>query len=195
MTPQGTHRYAFGSFRIDPSERVLRNNGVIVPLTPKVFQTLLVLVESAGRVVQKEEFLDRIWPGVFVEESNLNVNVSILRRALGDDSRTRRYIETVPKRGYRFVASVQEFQLTHVELGKGLANSHLQEGGDIQFVRGELQMTGSIEEEKTSRLVLAFQSSQPPSCPPFLSRLKRPAIEMLLSVLVLLALGVFVLHC
>src|SRR5262249_10143547 len=109
MTPQGSHLYAFGPFWFDPSERVLHNNGDIVPLTPKVFQTLLVLVESAGRVVQKEEFLDRIWPSVFVEESNLNVNVCILRRALGDDSRTHRYIETVPKRGYRFVASVQEF--------------------------------------------------------------------------------------
>src|SRR5262245_11964791 len=190
MTTQGAHWYAFGSFRIDPSERVLRNNGEIVPLTPKVFQTLLVLVESAGRVVQKQEFLDRIWPGVFVEESNLNVNVSILRKALGDDSRTHRYIETVPKRGYRFVASVQKLQLPCVELLNELANSYAQEGNDHPFARPQQpRLTASIEEERIGRLAVAFQS-----LPSLRYRLKVPAIEMLLSVLALLALGVFVLY-
>ena len=120
MTPQGTCRYAFGPFRIDSSERVLRNNGDIIPLTPKVFQTLLVLVESAGRVVQKEEFLDRIWPDVFVEEANLNVNVSILRRVLGGE-RKHQYIETISKRGYRFVAPVLELEKPRTGVRIGLS--------------------------------------------------------------------------
>ena len=110
MARQSTHWYMFGPFRIDPTERVLRSNGDIVPLTPKVFEMLLALVESSGRVVQKKELLDRIWPGVFVEEANLNVNMSILRRVLGDDSRKRQYIETISKRGYRFIAPVRELE-------------------------------------------------------------------------------------
>jgi len=81
MAEQSTRWYMFGSFRIDPTERVLRRNGNLVPLAPKVFEMLLALVESHGRVVQKEELLDRLWPDVFVEEANLNVNMSILRRA------------------------------------------------------------------------------------------------------------------
>jgi len=110
MARQSTRWYMFGPFRIDPTERVLRSNGDIVPLTPKVFEMLLALVESSGRVVQKKELLDRIWPGVFVEEANLNVNMSILRRVLGDDSRERQYIETISKRGYRFIAPVRELE-------------------------------------------------------------------------------------
>jgi len=81
MAEQSTRWYMFGPFRIDPTERVLRRNGNLVPLAPKVFEMLLALVESHGRVVQKEELLDRLWPDVFVEEANLNVNMSILRRA------------------------------------------------------------------------------------------------------------------
>ena len=111
MARQSTRWYMFGPFRIDPTERVLRSNGDIVPLTPKVFEMLLALVESSGRVVQKKELLDRIWPGVFVEEANLNVNMSILRRVLGDDSRKRQYIETISKRGYRFIAPVRELEV------------------------------------------------------------------------------------
>lgn len=107
MGGQATNWYAFGPFSIDPSERVLRNNGDIVPLALKVFEMLLALVESSGRVVQKQELLDRIWPGVFIEEGILNVNMCILRRVLGDNSRKHQYIETIPKRGYRFIAPVR----------------------------------------------------------------------------------------
>jgi DNA-binding winged helix-turn-helix (wHTH) protein len=118
MARQTTYWYAFGPFRIDPSERVLRNNGDIVPLAPKPFEMLLALVESSGRVVQKEELLNRIWPATFVEEANLNVHMSILRRVLGDNSRKHQYIETIPKRGYCFVAPVRELE----EFGTGAGN-------------------------------------------------------------------------
>jgi DNA-binding winged helix-turn-helix (wHTH) protein len=117
-TEQSTRWYLFGPFRIDPTERVLRRNGDLVPLTPKVFEMLLALVESRGRVVRK---LDRLWPDVFVEEANLNVNMSILRRALGGE-RKHQYIETISKRGYRFVASVRELEKPRAGVGTGLSS-------------------------------------------------------------------------
>ena len=120
MAEESTRWYMFGPFRIDPTERVLRRNGDIVSLTPKVFEMLLALVESRGRVVQKEELLDRLWPDVFVEEANLNVNMSILRRVLGGE-RKHQYIETISKRGYRFVASVRELEKPRAGVGTGLS--------------------------------------------------------------------------
>ena len=107
MGKQSTRWYV--PFRINPTERVLRRNGDIVPLTPKESEMLLALVKSGGRV-QREELLDRIWPDVFVEEANLNVHMSILRRVLGDDPRKHQYIETISKRGYRFIAPVRELE-------------------------------------------------------------------------------------
>src|SRR5712692_10325495 len=100
--------YEFGDFRVDPAERLLLRNGDTVPLTPKVFDTLVALVEKSGHVVAKDELMNQVWPDSFVEESNLTQNIFILRKVLGEDSDGRPFIETVPKRGYRFVASVRE---------------------------------------------------------------------------------------
>jgi TolB-like protein/DNA-binding winged helix-turn-helix (wHTH) protein/Flp pilus assembly protein TadD len=97
--------YEFGEFRFDPGNNLLSRNGIAVPLTPKVFQTLALLLENAGRLVEKDEFLRRLWPGTFVEEAAVAENISRLRRALGDGD-VERFIVTVPKRGYRFVAGV-----------------------------------------------------------------------------------------
>lgn len=94
--------FEFGPYRLDRQSRVLLRHGVIVPLTPKVFDTLAALVERPGEVVSKDDLLRAIWPDTFVEESNLTQNVSVLRKALGGAA----YIETIPKRGYRFVSSV-----------------------------------------------------------------------------------------
>ena len=79
----------------------------MIPLRLKVFDTLRVLVENAGRLVTKQEFLDTVWPGTTVEENNLNHNVSVLRKALGDRATGEHYIETVPRVGYRFAAPVE----------------------------------------------------------------------------------------
>ena len=100
--------YEFGDFRIDVSERLLFNEQGIVPLTPKAFDTLLVLVENSGHVLSKEELMARVWPDSFVEENNLAQNISMLRKALGEEAGGRKVIETLPKRGYRFVALVRE---------------------------------------------------------------------------------------
>src|ERR1700687_5602590 len=102
--------YEFGPFRLDQSERVLRRGGKDVPLTPKVFDTLIVLVESAGRLVTKESLLVEVWPDTFVEEANLSVNIATLRKALGEIAGEHQYIQTISKRGYRFVANVVEVE-------------------------------------------------------------------------------------
>jgi adenylate cyclase len=100
--------YQFGAFELDRKERRLLRNGVQVPLRPKVFETLRVLVESAGRLVTKEELLKEVWPDAIVEENNLNVSVSVLRKALGVGPHGKSYIETVPRIGYRFRAQVAQ---------------------------------------------------------------------------------------
>ena len=100
--------YSFGAFRIDVTERVLFGERGTVPLTPKVFDTLLLLVENNSHVLGKQELIERIWPDSFVEDNNLAQNISILRKALGQSPGGQDYIQTVPKRGYRFVAEVRE---------------------------------------------------------------------------------------
>ena len=108
MSGQSKHFYEFCDFRVDTRERRLLHNGELVPLPPKVYDTLLVLVENHGRTVEKEELMKALWPNIFVEEANLTVNISALRKALCEGVSERRYIETVTKRGYRFVPPVTE---------------------------------------------------------------------------------------
>lgn len=100
--------YEFATFQLDPIERRLLCNGQPVPLAHKVFETLLLLVQNSGHVMGKEELMERIWPDSFVEETNLAQNISILRKALGESSNGIKFIETVPKLGYRFIARVNE---------------------------------------------------------------------------------------
>jgi DNA-binding winged helix-turn-helix (wHTH) protein/TolB-like protein len=100
--------YEFGRFRFDPAEQLLQRDGKSVPLTPKAFEILQILLQSSGRLLTKEELMRLVWPDSFVEEANLTVNISALRKALGDTLNGQEYIETVPKRGYRFIAAVRE---------------------------------------------------------------------------------------
>lgn len=101
--------YEFGMFRLDPAQRLLLRKGKPVSLTPKAFDLLVAMVEQNGDLLLKDKLMNTIWPGVSVEEGNLAVTVSQLRKVLGDDRRDHRYIETVSKKGYRFVAPVQDF--------------------------------------------------------------------------------------
>jgi DNA-binding winged helix-turn-helix (wHTH) protein/tetratricopeptide (TPR) repeat protein len=103
--------YRFGPFQLDIRERRLSRGTEVIPLRLKVFDTLRVLVENAGRLVTKQELLDAIWPETAVEENNLNHNVSVLRKALGEKATGQQYIETVPRVGYRFVATVETAEL------------------------------------------------------------------------------------
>lgn len=102
------HSYEFGPFQLDPKERLLLQDGRPISLTPKAFDLLVVLVESSGHLVERTELLKAVWQGSVVEEQNLSVTISFLRKALSDDRDQHRYIETVSKRGYRFVAEVRE---------------------------------------------------------------------------------------
>ncbi len=100
--------YKFGLFLLDTTEQVLLREGRPIPLKPKLFDLLLLLVENSGHVLHKNELMDRIWPNTSVEENNLTVSIFALRKALGDCHNNHSYIETVPRRGYRFVADVIE---------------------------------------------------------------------------------------
>ena len=103
--------YEFGDFQVNQKERVLLKNGTQVPLTPKVFELLLLLIQNSGSLVEKTTLLNELWPDTFVEEANLSVNVAALRKALGEDAVKHRYIETVPKLGYRFAAGVVKWNI------------------------------------------------------------------------------------
>src|ERR1041384_1363144 len=101
-------RYEFGPFCLDKAEQVLTCDGVPVSLMPKTFEVLLALVENNGHVVSKDELMRAVWPDTHVEEANLTQNIFVLRKALGEGRAGRRYIETIPRRGYRFIADVRE---------------------------------------------------------------------------------------
>jgi DNA-binding winged helix-turn-helix (wHTH) protein/tetratricopeptide (TPR) repeat protein len=115
MNGQTKHLYVFGPFRFDPEERLLLRDGRPVPLAPKAVETLLLLVQNAGHLVDKDDLVKRVWPDAFVEEGNLNKNIFVLRKALGQWDGGLEYIETVPKRGYRFIGAVN--QVMEVEPG------------------------------------------------------------------------------
>ncbi len=126
MTSSEAGLYEFGPFRVDASERQLSCDGEPIALTDKVFELLLALLRQRGRIASKSELLERIWPDTAVQENNLTVNVSILRKALGDsvageEAGRPRYIQTVARRGYRFVAEVREVARPQVGPGEGFS--------------------------------------------------------------------------
>jgi TolB-like protein/DNA-binding winged helix-turn-helix (wHTH) protein/Tfp pilus assembly protein PilF len=108
MSQAISHIYHFGEFTVDGDQKVLYRNGAPLPLAPKVFDTLLILVENGGRIVEKEALMNRLWPNIFVDEGNLTFNIQQLRKALGDNARHPIFIETVARRGYRFIADLEQ---------------------------------------------------------------------------------------
>src|SRR5262249_35600265 len=98
--------YEFGEFQLEPDERRLMHDGKPVPLTPKAFDTLVMLVERAGHLVEKEELISALWPDSFVEEANVAQHVWTIRKTLGEADHGGPFIETVPKKGFRFTAPV-----------------------------------------------------------------------------------------
>ena len=117
MSQQSHTLFEFGEFRLNAEEQVLTRLGELVPLSPKVFQTLQLLVERHGHVVSKAEMMDTVWKDLFVEESNLTQNIYLLRRVLGADDNAGSFIETVPRRGYRFIAPVRTVEGEQVAVG------------------------------------------------------------------------------
>jgi len=120
--------YEFGPFRLEPAERKLSRNNEPLVLAPKAFDTLLVLVRNSGHLLEKDELIRVLWPDSFVEEGNLTNNISLLRKALGDDAP---YIETVPKLGYRFIGGVRQ-------LPKTVSASQERRSAELELVSEEI---------------------------------------------------------
>ncbi|HEY0546546.1 MAG TPA: winged helix-turn-helix domain-containing protein [Pyrinomonadaceae bacterium] len=110
MTSRGIYAYEFGPFHLNVAERLLLRNNQLVSLPPKTLSILLLLVRKKGHLVEKDELMGEVWPDSIVEDNNLTVSMSVLRKALGESQGRHEYIETIPRRGYRFVASVKEIQ-------------------------------------------------------------------------------------
>src|ERR1700722_3006519 len=105
--PSSPAVYSFGPFFLDSAERIFSKDGVPLQLSPRAFDTLLLLVDRAPHLISKSALMNAVWAESFVEEANLAVVISVLRKALGDDGQERKYIQTVPKLGYRFIAEVR----------------------------------------------------------------------------------------
>jgi DNA-binding winged helix-turn-helix (wHTH) protein/Tol biopolymer transport system component len=130
---QAHYFYQFGPFQIDVANRLLLRDGAPVALPPKVFEALYVLVENSGRVLEKGELMSRLWPDCFVEEGNLTQTIFQLRKALGESGANQQYIETIPRRGYRFIA---EIKMVNGELGRSFTHHHI---GTMDDLQDELQ--------------------------------------------------------
>jgi DNA-binding winged helix-turn-helix (wHTH) protein/TolB-like protein/Flp pilus assembly protein TadD len=165
MRDNARHYYEFGSFRLDVKERELSKDGKVLALSPKAFDTLLILVERRGSLVEKDELMSLLWPDSFVEESSISQNVSVLRKTLGERSGDRQFIETIPKRGYRFVAAVTE-------------------------VRGEPPMPSTVQ-EATRADEVSSQQTKTVVCEKRAPGSRHKMLFMPLSVLLVLLLAVF----
>jgi DNA-binding winged helix-turn-helix (wHTH) protein/TolB-like protein/Tfp pilus assembly protein PilF len=149
IEPRTFPSYAFGPFVLDGAERLLWRGDEVVALTPKVFETLFVLVENHGRVVTKNVLMETLWPDVFVEESSLTQNISLLRKALGNGQADQVYVETIPKRGYRFVAPVTEVKSecpTNFSLSSDLGKTS---SSDLDETSVDVDETLSSDPDKT----------------------------------------------
>ncbi len=116
MNRNSQHLFEFGPFTLDTEERLLLRNGQRIALTPKVFETLVALIEHRGRLIEKDKLMKLVWPESFVEEANLTNNISTLRKALGEGEDGANYIETIPRIGYRFTGQVRELPRLVTEL-------------------------------------------------------------------------------
>src|SRR5262245_57980153 len=140
MRYQTNHLYRFDPFLLLTNERLLMREGKVVPLSPKVLETLLILVENSGRILSKEELMQLLWPDTYVEEGNLTQNISQIRKALGSGE----WVETIPKRGYRFAAPVQ------MEADPTTSNSTVDEQSNMINVRAISQDTTVVVQQPAS---------------------------------------------
>jgi DNA-binding winged helix-turn-helix (wHTH) protein/Tol biopolymer transport system component len=174
MNQQVKHFYAFGPFKLDTCERLLLRDGQPVSLPPKAVETLLFLVQNAGHLVEKNELMRRVWPDTFVEEGNLTKNIFVLRKILGEGNGGKEYIETIPKRGYRFIASV--ILQAHADVlsasptesppqsrEQPSIEERAHSPGRAKRNHWPMWVTGSIVVSLCVGIVVRFASRQPPS--------------------------------
>ncbi len=158
MNEQENLCYEFGPFRLDLASRLLMRDGQLKPLTMKAFETLLALVENSGQLVGKHELMKRVWPDTIVEEANLANNISLLRKILGQDADEQPYIQTLPKRGYRFVADVRQVWNGSRKMMTGesvVAANGQQEFGGRSVVVLPFKLPGADENEQYLGLGMA----------------------------------------
>jgi DNA-binding winged helix-turn-helix (wHTH) protein/TolB-like protein/Tfp pilus assembly protein PilF len=180
MAEQTSDFYEFGRFRVKSDERLLLRGEDLVPLTPKAFDILLTLLENDGRIVNKDDLMKKVWPNTFVEEGNLTQNVSLLRKALGESATGPQFIETVPRRGYRFVAPVNRSAGNGVETGGGNGGAHY----SASTLLNDTDTATSVPAESDGGHVAASAERQS-----FLSR-RLPAIALTLAVAAVAAAGI-----
>lgn len=143
-----SYGYEFGLFQLLPNERLLLREGRPVPLTPKVFDTLLVFVENSGRLLTKDELMKLIWPHATVEEGNLSQNIFMLRKRLGESPPEHRYIVTIPLQGYRFIAKVRELGESEVAAAAQARTSHKKPSAVTSLAVLPFKMLGEQSEDR-----------------------------------------------
>ena len=199
-----THFYQFGAFLVDPAKCVLLRNGELVPISLKAFEMLLVLVEHRGEVLEKDDLLRHLWPDTVVEENNLARNISALRKALDEHPNEHRYILTVPGRGYRFVAEVNEIESSESASreGNSLAGNPsghcarcTQQGSRINDKA--LDTMNAVSDTAAKRLRVTERVSRLPSSDnialPEVNRRRRSVFSALVMLIVGIAVGGLVL--
>ncbi len=157
MRVKTKHFYEFGGFRIDRNDRLLLRGSEVIPLTPKALDLLLTLVENNGHVLSKDELMREVWPDSFVEEANLSHHIFTLRKALGEDKNGAKFIETLPRRGYRFVASVTEIDDASNDL---VLTEHTRSHIVVEEVQ-DASLAGQPFEVEQARAVKALGSNAP----------------------------------
>ena len=189
--------YRFGEFTLDTDQRVLLRAGRRLAMPPKVFETLTILVESNGRIVERKELMNRLWPDSFVEESNLTFNIQQLRKFLGDDARHPLYIETIARRGYRFIANVEEFLSDGTEMDGSITQRFETSEAQSRDAAGDLSggtSTQASELTPTSAsqhhpVTAEKKFDAPPATPAATTRVNKRSIALAAGVLILSGVG------
>lgn len=164
MSQAASKIYAFGNFRLDATERALYRQSAPVALTPKAVDTLLALIRRAGHIVSKEDLMQQVWPDSFVEEGNLNVQIFALRKVLAEADGNQTYIETIPRRGYRFRAEVQEFNEEPAESQiSASASSGSRNGSESAIVKSQQDDSISYREITSASLPRRMINSRIPA--------------------------------
>jgi len=195
---QAHYFYEFGRFQVDLANRLLLREGVPVPLAPKVMDALFVLVENPGRILEKEEMMNQLWPDCFVEEGNLTQIIFQLRKALGESAAKQQYIETIPKRGYRFIANIRtvngafEPRLTQ-RIGNGLIVDEKDAIGEIAVgngVNGKNEVVAAMPDSAIPTAHAQYPAEITPAQPiqPEVRRQKKRAPIAAVSLLTVVAI-------